>query len=151
MIPASSPLETAARLKPVVSTVIQARLCALHVHWNSRGGNFLDAHELSERAVSGLDEALDLVAERISQLGAVVEVFDQSSSELAQFPTGSRDPLVMMTLLSQVMSAVAETTRNCASSITDAPTVHLLQQIVLVLEKTSWLLDSGSSSAVQSP
>src|SRR5580692_9934023 len=42
-------------------------------HWNVKGPSFIGLHELFDKVYAGVDSYVDLIAERIVQLGGVAE------------------------------------------------------------------------------
>ena len=150
-VPAEAPPAALAKMGVALATVAAAREAALHVHWNARGPNYLDAHDLASEAVEALDEAADRIAERVSQLGGVA-VVGTAASELDGFPLEERVPMALMGHLAQALRTASEVVREARAEIFtgDPASAVLLDHVSLDLEKAAWKLDSGSGADVPS-
>src|SRR2546426_12519711 len=69
------------------------QLQAKQAHWNVKGPSFIALHELFDKGADTAEESVDLIAERIVQLGGIAEgtvrVAGQRSS-LAEHPSEIR-------------------------------------------------------------
>ena len=58
-----------ARLADCIDLQLQAK----QAHWNVKGSNFIALHKLFDEVADTAEEAVDLIAERIVQLGGIAE------------------------------------------------------------------------------
>src|SRR5713101_777264 len=58
-----------ARLADSADLMLQAK----QAHWNVKGPNFIALHELFDKIVDSAEDYMDLIAERVMQLGGAVE------------------------------------------------------------------------------
>jgi len=151
VVPVEVSPATLTKLGVALATVAGAREASLHVHWNARGPNYLDAHDLAAEAVEALDGAADRIAERISQLGGVA-VVGTVASELEGFPLVERAPTALMGHLAQALRTTSEVVREARTELlpSDPASATLLDRVTLKLEKVAWKLDSGSGADVPS-
>lgn len=150
VVPAEASPAALTKLGVALATVAGAREAALHVHWNARGPNYLDAHDLASETVEALDEAADRIAERTSQLGGVA-VVGTAASELDGFPLEERVPMTLIGHLAQALRTVSEVVREARVELSNDPaSATLLDHVSLDLEKVAWKLDSGSGADVPS-
>jgi starvation-inducible DNA-binding protein len=57
-------------LTETLATTLDLKTQVKQAHWNVKGLNFLQLHELFDELAGELEEFVDLVAERITALGA---------------------------------------------------------------------------------
>jgi starvation-inducible DNA-binding protein len=117
-------------------------------HWNVKGDNFMELHKLFESHYSQVEEAVDQIAERISQLGGdaigTTAEFAKNSS-LNEYPgknpSNNLDMLKELltdheTIIKSLRKAVDDTDEKYA----DKGTSDLLTGIMADHEKMAWTL-----------
>ncbi|MAT06232.1 MAG: DNA starvation/stationary phase protection protein [Acidimicrobiaceae bacterium] len=116
-------------------------------HWNVVGPMFTTLHLMFEEQYDELASAVDEIAERIRALGepapgSYVEFVQLSSvGEDAEKPEATE----MIRRLLEGHETVAHTVRSIVPTVEaagDGPTADLLNQRLLVHEKTAWMLRS---------
>ncbi|MFC7143007.1 DNA starvation/stationary phase protection protein Dps [Halosimplex aquaticum] len=122
-------------------------------HWNVKGPNFYQLHELFEDLTAVLEPAIDEVAERISALGGrppgtVHEV--AQTTTVAPFPRDAFDGLALVGALADRMATLGA---NLAQQIEmadqqgDPDTADLLNEVSREVSKSLWFLEAHLQSA----
>lgn len=117
-------------------------------HWNVKGPEFYQLHELFEDIVGVFDEYIDMVAERASALGGrppgtVHEV--AGTTTVAPFPN---DTVEGMALVSELADRMATLDANLGQQIAtadqqgDPDTADLLNEVSREVSKSLWFLEA---------
>ncbi|MCI5059363.1 MAG: DNA starvation/stationary phase protection protein [Flavobacteriales bacterium] len=117
------------------------------VHWNFRGNHFMSIHEFTQSQYENMFEAVDVIAERIRALGALVDgniTTLCANSKIEEIPKDLSSERMIAHLLRahrQVIKTLRRL-RTLASDHTDEGTVDLCVQRTLFHEKSAWILRS---------
>ncbi|WP_459190718.1 DNA starvation/stationary phase protection protein Dps [Halosimplex sp. J119] len=122
-------------------------------HWNVKGPNFYQLHELFEDLSETLEPAIDEVAERVSALGGrppgtVHEV--AQTTAVAPFP---RDAFEGLALVGALADRMATLDANLAQQIEmadqqgDPDTADLLNEVSREVSKSLWFLEAHLQNA----
>lgn len=133
----------AARLLDGVDLQLQSK----QAHWNVKAPAFIALHELFDKLYGDVESYVDLVAERIVQLGGYADASVRTvakSSSLAEFPRaqGGREHVHA---LSNALSVFGDRTRAAteeAALAGDKDTASIFTEIWRGVEKWLWLVDS---------
>jgi len=137
-----------ARLADLIDLQLQAK----QAHWNVKGPNFIALHELFDDVTDGAREYVDLVAERIVQLGGVAEGTLQAvtkSSQLNVYPLNTGDWIHHVERLSSAIAVAGEGVREGIEKATtygDAGTADILTEISRGLDKRLWFVEAHLQS-----
>src|SRR5688572_23440116 len=94
-IPAATRKKIAALLAPLLSDAQDLYSQTKQAHWNVRSPAFTDLHELFDTIATEVSDDVDLIAERIVQLGEITEGtirFAAKKSRLKEHAHVSNDP-----------------------------------------------------------
>jgi len=117
-------------------------------HWNVNGDNFMELHKLFESHYEQVQEAIDNIAERVSQLGGIAigttSEFSQKSSlkeSPGKNPTNNLDMIKALladheTIIKNLRKAVDD----CAEKYSDQGTADFLTGLMEDHEKMAWTL-----------
>src|SRR5436309_12977575 len=112
-------------------------------HWNVKGPHFIGLHELFDQIDEAVESYVDLIAERIVQLGGVAEGTARVSaarSRLEEYPLDIAEGSAHVEALSKALSTVAHEVRLAideAEQLNDADTADLFTEISRGIDK--WL------------
>jgi starvation-inducible DNA-binding protein len=141
-----------ARLADLIDLQLQAK----QAHWNVKGPSFIALHELFDDVTDGVREYVDLIAERIVQLGGIAEGTIQAvskSSQLNVYSLNTGDGLHHVERLSSAIAVAGEGVREAiekASTYGDAGTADILTEVSRGLDKWLWFVEAhGQSEATQ--
>lgn len=147
-IPLNNRKEVIDVLQALLADAIDLKSQAKQAHWNVKGETFISLHELFDKVSGEVDEAVDLIAERIVQLGgeavgtvrAVADI-----SRLKEYPFTIADGQKHADALS---TALAMFNRHARLGIDetdeqdDAVTADMLTGIARGLDKLLWFVES---------
>jgi len=117
-------------------------------HWNVKGPNFFQLHELFEKLAEKLEKSIDKVAERATALSGIAMGtvrMAAGASRLSEFSTQAFDGSSIVEKLANQYASVAAATRAAAHSADeegDLGTTELLSGLSLELDKALWFLES---------
>lgn len=121
---------------------------AKQAHWNVKGRQFIALHKLFDEIAEDFAEYVDLIAERIVQLGGVAEgtvhvVADRS--ELPEYPLELSDGLEHVHALSHSLAAYGESVRDGidkADEFDDKDTADIFTEISRGTDKYLWFVEA---------
>lgn len=122
-------------------------LKTLYYHWNVTGPHFRSLHLMFEEQYVELQEAMDMIAERVRQLGASTPAFGKPLSSLTAVADDNDVPDAMQMVRNLVTAheAVAVTARFVVAVATDkgdVATADIATERIEVHEKAIWMLRS---------
>src|SRR5215470_14314494 len=83
-------------------------------HWNVRGSEFFQLHELFDKLADEVEEFVDLIAERVTTLGGTAQGtvrMSAGASRLQEYPKDAYQGLQSVKALSEAYAKISETTR----------------------------------------
>ena len=117
-------------------------------HWNVKGEEFFQLHQLYDTLAAELLEDIDLIAERVTALGGTalgtIHMAAQAS-RLPEYAPEVIESLSSIEVLAVRYASLVETTRNAIDTATDEgdlSTADLLTQISRGLDKALWFLEA---------
>lgn len=119
-----------------------------HAHWNVKGTAFMQLHELFDDVAERIEEACDLLAERLVMLGGVaVGTTRQAAthSTLGEYDLSAVDGLEHVQALAGQIAKEAALTRSAiqqANELGDPTTSDLFTEISRSLDKDLWFLEA---------
>ena len=158
MYPTKNSLEQKIRIESVA--ILQNRLYdaldfllrTKQAHWNVKGVNFIALHKLFDELHEEADEWVDLIAERVMQLGGMVAGTVQDSAAHSRIPEHPRTPSEGIYEVEFISSALANLgeyirlSRDEVERIGDADTMDMLTQISRGIAKYLWFVESHAQS-----
>ena len=122
-------------------------------HWNVKGPHFIGLHELFDQIDEAVESYVDLIAERIVQLGGVAEGTARSAasrSRLEEYPLAIADGLTHVEAVSKALSTFGREARNTinqADELGDADTADMFTEISRGIDKWLWFVEAHSQAA----
>ncbi len=117
-------------------------------HWNVKGAQFYQLHELYDALAAELLAYVDLIAERATALGGAAQGtvrMAAGSARLPEYPAGGIDSLPSVDALAKRFAALAATTRKAidtAEQAEDMGTADLFTEVSRGLDKSLWFLEA---------
>ena len=135
-------------LNQTLATTLDLKTQVKQAHWNVKGINFYQLHQLFDEIAIQLEEYIDLIAERVTALGGVamgtVRIV-ASHSTLPEYPFDIVDGKDHVTALVDRMAPYAGVVRaaiNQATELEDADTADLYTEISRTIDKHLWFLEA---------
>lgn len=116
-------------------------------HWNIKGPDFVEFHELFEEQYNAVAEAIDEVAERITTLGGVAIGTTQEFAKLSQLKESAGKIPAEMQMLKELVAdhetiirSLREAIDKCDEDYKDIGSADLLTDLIRDHEKQAWKL-----------
>jgi starvation-inducible DNA-binding protein len=121
-------------------------------HWNVKGPSFIGLHELFDKVDEAVEAYVDMIAERIVQLGGIAEGTVRVSaarSRLAEYPLSIADGLSHVEAVARALSTFGYEVRNTiaeAEDLDDADTADLFTEVSRGIDKWLWFVEAHSQA-----
>lgn len=122
-------------------------------HWNVKGPSFISLHELFDKVDEAVESYVDMIAERIVQLGGIAEGtvrMAAARTRLAEYPNEIADGMAHVEAVSLALSTFgqeARTTIEEANALEDADTADLFTEISRGIDKWLWFVEAHSQAS----
>ncbi|HEY9510421.1 MAG TPA: DNA starvation/stationary phase protection protein Dps, partial [Verrucomicrobiae bacterium] len=124
-----------------LADAIDLQLQLKQAHWNVKGPNFIGLHELFDQVNAAVADYVDLIAERIVQLGGIAEGtvrVASGRSRLAEYPLDIADGAAHVEAVARALSTFGHDARNTideADDLDDADTADIFTEISRGIDK----------------
>lgn len=131
-----------------LSDAVDLHYQAKQAHWNVKGPSFMHLHELFDKVAAAAEEHVDLIAERIVQLGGVADGTVRSAakgSSLAEYPKGIADGMDHCAALAKALASFGKHIRaaiDTSASVNDADTADLFTGVSRETDKYLWFVEA---------
>jgi starvation-inducible DNA-binding protein len=121
-------------------------------HWNVKGPSFIGLHELFDKVDEAVESYVDMIAERIVQLGGIAEGTVRvaaSRTRLPEYPLTIADGMAHVEAVARALStfgAEARATINAADELDDADTADLFTEVSRGIDKWVWFVEAHSQA-----
>src|ERR687896_216084 len=146
------PQETRSRLVALLNArladCIDLQTQCKQAHWNVKGPSFIALHKLFDDINTDVQEYVDLLAERVVQLGGVAEGTARCAAErstLSEYPGDIFDGQEHVEALSNALASFGAACRNDidrADEAGDADTADILTEISRGIDKWLWFVEA---------
>jgi starvation-inducible DNA-binding protein len=133
-----------ARLADSVDLMHQAK----EAHWNVKGPSFIALHKLFDEIVDSAEEYMDLIAERVVQLGGAAKGTIQVAAQrttLTPYPVGVSAERDHLEALSSALAAYGKNARRAideSDELGDKDTADILTEISRGIDKYLWFVEA---------
>lgn len=136
-----------------LADAIDLQLQLKQAHWNVKGPNFIGLHELFDQVNDDVGNYVDLIAERIVQLGGIAEGTVRVAagrSRLAEYPLDIADGAAHVEAVARALSTFGRDARSTideADDLDDADTADIFTEISRGIDKWLWMVEAHSQAA----
>src|SRR3954451_20263631 len=122
-------------------------------HWNVKGPHFIGLHELFDKIDEAVEEYVDLIAERIVQLGGIAEGTVRvaaARSELEEYPLDIADGSAHIEAVAKALSTFGRDARKTiseADQLDDADTADLFTEVSRGIDKWLWFVEAHTQAS----
>jgi len=122
-------------------------------HWNVKGPNVIGLHELFDKIAEDSEDYVDLIAERMVQLGGVAEGTVRvaaARSSLEEYPLTIAEGSAHVRAVSQALAAFGRGARHAidqAAKLGDADTADIFTEISRGVDKWLWFVEAHGQAA----
>ncbi|MEA5506180.1 DNA starvation/stationary phase protection protein Dps [Halotia wernerae UHCC 0503] len=149
-------IDIAAEARSKIVTILNQSLAATldlktqtkQAHWNVKGTDFFQLHELFDEMAGELEEYVDMVAERVTALGGYAfgtARLAAANSILPEYPLDILAGMDHVTALADRYAAYAKHIReaiNKTNDLGDADTADLYTEVSRTIDKRLWFLEA---------
>ena len=121
-------------------------------HWNVKGPNFIGLHKLFDEIYEAVADYVDMLAERVVQLGGVAEGTIRvaaARSRLDEYPLAQADGAAHIIAVSKGLATFGREVRlsiDEAAELEDAGTADLFTEISRGIDKWLWFVEAHSQA-----
>jgi len=147
-LPASVRTPIVSLLNSRLADAIDLGTQAKQAHWNVKGPSFIGLHKLFDDVNTDVEEYVDLLAERLVQLGGVAEGTARCAAErssLPEYPLDIADGREHVDALSTALSVFGKSCRqgvDTCDELGDSDTADLLTEISRGIDKWLWFVEA---------
>ena len=122
-------------------------------HWNVKGPHFIGLHELFDQIDEAVESYVDLIAERIVQLGGIAEGTVRVAagrSRLEEYPLDIAEGCAHVEAVARALSTFGQEARNTideADKLGDADAADIFTEISRGIDKWLWFVEAHSQAA----
>jgi starvation-inducible DNA-binding protein len=147
-LPEETRIEIAALLQARLADSIDLMMQAKQAHWNVKGPHFFALHELFDDVYTDTSGFVDLIAERLVQLGGVAQGTVRAAanaSGMPGYPLDITSGQKHVAALAHALAFYGETIREAvalSTELEDAGTADLLTQISRRADMNIWFVEA---------
>ena len=151
-IPKEARAELIALMGQRLADVIDLQLQLKQAHWNVKGPHFIGLHELFDKIAGEIEDYVDMIAERIVQLGGIAEGTVRvaaARSRLEEYPLAIAEGRAHVEAVARALSTfgrAARVTIEEAGALEDADTADLFTEISRGIDKWLWFVEAHSQA-----
>lgn len=145
--------ELSALMNQRLASAVDLQMQMKQAHWNVKGPSFIALHELFDKVARSVESYMDMIAERIVQLGGIAEGTVRVSavrSLLEEYPLTIADGMAHVGAVAKALSTFghdARSTINEATELDDADTADLFTEISRGIDQWLWFVEAHSQAA----
>lgn len=151
-LPEKTRIKIAALLQLRLAESIDLMMQAKQAHWNVKGPNFIALHELFDKIYTEAGVYVDVIAERIVQLGGIAQGTIREAaktSSLPEYPLDISSGKKHVAELARAIAFYGELIRNAiavATELSDADTADILTQVSRGADMNLWFVEAHEQS-----
>jgi starvation-inducible DNA-binding protein len=130
---------------------LQAQL--KQAHWNVKGPHFIGLHELFDEIAEDVEKYVDMIAERVVQLGGIAQGTVRvaaSRSQLDEYPLDIADGMAHVEAVARALSTFgreARMTIDETDALEDADTADMFTEISRGIDKWLWFVEAHTQAS----
>lgn len=147
-LPSETRSQVAALLNRALASTLDLKTQVKQAHWNVKGMDFYQLHELFDEMASELEEYVDMLAERITALGGLAlgtARVAAAQSVLPEYPLEIIGGKEHVTALAERFAPYAKLVREAidrTDDLGDMDTSDLFTEISRTIDKRLWFLEA---------
>ena len=136
-----------------LASLVDLQMQMKQAHWNVKGPSFIGLHELFDKVAEAVEEYVDLIAERIVQLGGIAEGTVRvavSRTRLPEYPLEIAEGIAHVEAVARALSTFGQEARKTideVNALDDADTADLFTEISRGIDKWLWFVEAHSQAA----
>jgi starvation-inducible DNA-binding protein len=151
-IPKAERVELNALINQRLADVIDLQMQMKQAHWNVKGPNFIGLHELFDKIAEDVEDYVDLIAERVVQLGGIARGtvrVSAAQSRLEEYPLMIADGASHVEAVARALSTFGREARMSieeANALDDADTADIFTEVSRGVDKWLWFVEAHSQA-----
>jgi starvation-inducible DNA-binding protein len=151
-IPEQRRAELNALMNQQLANAVDLQTQMKQAHWNVKGPHFIGLHELFDQIDEAVEGYVDLIAERIVQLGGIAEGTARMAAErsrLEEYPLDMADGRAHVEAVAKALSTFGHEARKTieeAEELADANTADIFTEISRGIDKWLWFVEAHSQA-----
>lgn len=151
-IPLSRRTELNTLINQRLADAVDLQMQMKQAHWNVKGPSFIGLHELFDKVDEAVESYVDMIAERIVQLGGIAEGTVRvaaARSRLEEYPLQIANGMAHVEAVSKALSTFGHEARSTikqANELDDADTADLFTEISRGIDKWLWFVEAHSQT-----
>ncbi len=147
-----SRLELNALMNQRLADAVDLQTQLKQAHWNVKGPNFIVLHELFDEIYEAVESYIDLIAERIVQLGGIAEGTVRvaaARSRLEEYPLEIGDGAAHVEAVARALSTFgreARMTIDETTALDDADAADIFTEVSRGIDKWLWMVEAHSQA-----
>jgi starvation-inducible DNA-binding protein len=147
-LPEKTRLQVSELLQERLADSIDLMMQAKQAHWNVKGPNFIALHELFDKVYTDAGKHVDIIAERIVQLGGSAKGTIRAAaaqSSLPEYPEEISSSAKHVAELAHAISFYGELVRkgiDRADELEDADTADILTEVSRSTDSNLWFVEA---------
>ena len=152
-IPQKRRVELCQLINQRLADVLDLQLQMKQAHWNVKGPHFIGLHKLFDEIYEDVQEYVDLIAERIVQLGGIAEGTARVAakrSRLDEYPLDIAEGTAHVEAVARALSSFGQEARNTideADDLDDADTADMFTEISRGIDKWLWFVEAHTQAS----
>ena len=152
-ITAQRRLALTALMNQRLASAVDLQMQMKQAHWNVKGPSFIALHELFDKVDEAVEEYVDLIAERIVQLGGIAEGTVRvaaARTRLPEYPLMIAEGMEHVEAVARALSTFGQEVRTTieeAAALDDADTADLFTEVSRGIDKWLWFVEAHSQAA----
>ncbi len=136
-----------------LADIIDLQTQLKQAHWNVKGPHFIGLHELFDKIAEDFESYVDMIAERVVQLGGIAEGTARvaaSRSRLEEYPLEIADGSAHVEAVARALSTFGREARMMideAETLGDADTADMFTEISRAIDKWLWFVEAQSHAS----
>ena len=145
--------ELTALMNQWLADAVDLQMQMKQAHWNVKGPSFIGLHELFDKVARSVESYVDMIAERIVQLGGIAEGTVRvvaSRTRLPEYPLAIAEGMAHVEAVARALSTFGKEVRSTideANALDDAGTADLFTEISRGIDQWLWFVEAHSQAA----
>jgi starvation-inducible DNA-binding protein len=147
-IPAETRSQVVVILNQTLAATLDLKTQVKQAHWNVKGSDFYQLHEMFDEIAGEMEEYIDLVAERVTALGGYAcgtARMAVANSILPEYPDNISAGMEHVAALADRFALYAKHLREAIAKtdhLEDADTADLYTEVSRTIDKRLWFLEA---------
>ena len=135
-----------------LASAVDLQMQMKQAHWNVKGPSFIGLHELFDKVDEAVESYVDMIAERIVQLGGIAEGTVRvaaSRTRLPEYPLAIADGMAHVEAVARALSTFGQAARATieeANALDDADTADLFTEVSRGIDQWLWFVEAHSQA-----